>query len=239
MPRRCGRQVVTCGLTSRGLLQPETIQNQVHVGDGGALRAPNAGCISCHVVSALTSYTERCRVSPPSYIDRILIVGRSLAEVDSSVVSTNQGVTFARGLLIFAGVYALAGAIYLGYWVILWQSRGTEGSYSPSTSGWGVVAVWFLAGVALVFCAMLVTASPRSIGFVSIAIASLGFVGVLAFGPIHVTTSNGVKFFEVARLPVWSPVAAWCGCTVLAMAGGVVCLRMHRRAETRPTSAST
>ena len=85
-------------------------------------------------------------------------------------------------------------------WVVVhhWSSDGAEGG-DVVTHGLGVPAVWFVAGAVLLLCAANVADAPRSIGRLSIAVACVGYLLVLAFGPLRVRVDMSQAFCRGLR----------------------------------------
>jgi hypothetical protein len=141
--------------------------------------------------------------------------------------------------MAFAAGYALLAAALLADRLHDWQVQGLEGIYSPSTAGWGVLLAWAGAGVALILCAALAGRAPRSVGVACVVVAGLGFVAMLALGPIRVTSSTGGTDLPgtIGDVSPRTMVAAWSFLALFAVVAGVVCLRAPGGA--RLTSASS
>ena len=146
----------------------------------------------------------------------------------------------ARVLLYSAAAYGLAGAAVL--WVVVhhWSSDGAEGG-DVVTHGLGVPAVWFAAGAVLLLCAANVTDAPRTIGRLSIAVACVGYLLVLAFGPLRVSVDMYAypQGAAIGELPTPLSAVLWAVFAAVAIGGGVLALRGVASNDTRLTSTST
>ena len=146
----------------------------------------------------------------------------------------------ARVLLYCAAAYGLAGAAVLLVVVHHWSSDGAEGG-DVVTHGLGVPAVWFAAGAVLLLCAANVTDAPRTIGRLSIAVACVGYLLVLALGPLRVSVDMYAQPQVAGIGELSTPLSAllWAVFAAVAISGGVLALRGAASTDTRLTSAST
>ena len=145
----------------------------------------------------------------------------------------------ARVLLYCAAAYGLVGAAVLWIVVHRWSSDGPEGG-DIVTHGLVVPAVWFAAGAVLLLCAANVADSPRTIGRLSIAVACVGYLLVLVFGPLRVSVDMYAQPQVAAIGGISTALSAllWAVFAAAAISGGVLALRGVASTDTRLTSAS-